>query len=64
MSFYKNDSGVVLCGPNFVLNREYTLESGLHDTYTYPIDGWYWFDNIVDVYNFFGIEYTPEDVIN
>lgn len=31
-------------GPNKVINNLYVLERDLKDTYTYPIDGWTWYD--------------------
>lgn len=31
-------------GPNAVINTNYTLTRELHDTYTYPVDGWVWYD--------------------
>lgn len=43
--FYKFD-GDLLYGPNFVLNKNYELHRASKDQYTYPIDGWYWFDSI------------------
>ena len=42
--FYKFD-GSLLFGPNFVLNAAYELRRALHEQYTYPVDGWYWFDS-------------------
>jgi hypothetical protein len=46
--FYKWDVEQLewLWGPNKVINREYTLERELHETYTYPVDGWTWYDSI------------------
>jgi len=43
--FYKNDNGTLLYGPNFVLNKNYELRAENKDQYTYPIDGWYWFES-------------------
>ena len=43
--FFKNDSGMVLNGPNFVLGGSYSLYKEQKDTYTYPVEGWYWFDS-------------------
>jgi|688.fasta_scaffold01323_15 hypothetical protein len=47
--FYKNDNGDLLYGTkiygpygNFYLTKEEK------DNYTYPVDGWYWFDSIED----------------
>lgn len=53
--FYKLD-GDLLHGPNYVLNREYELYSENKDDYTYPVDGWYWFDDVDTAKKFFGIE--------
>jgi hypothetical protein len=60
--FYKNDGGEVLHGPNFVWGPygSYHLVKEDKDTYTYPIDGWYWFDSMEEAYTFFGLE-IPEE---
>ena len=29
------------------------------DMFTYPIDGWYWFNTIEEAYAFFDIPYPP-----
>ena len=42
--FYKLD-GQLLFGPNFVLNAAYELRRDTKDQYSYPVDGWYWFDS-------------------
>jgi len=42
--FYKNDNGQLLEAPNFVYSKDYTLLKEEKDTYTYPIDGWKWFN--------------------
>lgn len=58
--FYKLD-GDLLFGPNFVLNVAYELHRESHDQHTYPVDGWYWFDNEAQARIFFGLpEFTPE----
>lgn len=44
--FYKFENEEWKFGPNKVINLNYTLEKELKDTYTYPIDGWAWYDNI------------------
>jgi hypothetical protein len=61
MSFYKNDNGTLLCGPNFVENANYSLRREIYDTYTYPIDGWYWFETDEEARKFFGL---PEPQLN
>lgn len=40
--YYKLRAGQFVIGPNFELRRE------LKDTYTYPVDGWTWFDSAED----------------
>ena len=57
--FYKLD-GILLYGPNFVLNANYELRKETKDQYTYPTDGWYWFDTEEEAYSFFDIE-IPKD---
>lgn len=46
MPFYKRQSEELLVAPNFVFSQEYSLKSEDKDTYTYPVDGWYWFDTL------------------
>ena len=44
--FYKLDQdGSFLYGRFYVLNANYELHRHLKDTYTYPVDGWAWFDS-------------------
>ena len=52
--FYKLD-GELLFGPNFVLNQSYELYRETHADYTYPVDGWYWFDTEEQAKLFFGL---------
>ena len=42
--FYKLDGDQLLYGPNFVINANYELKRENKDQYTYPVDGWHWFD--------------------
>jgi len=42
--FYKLEDENWQYAPNFVYAPTYTLEKKLKDTYTYPIDGWNWYD--------------------
>jgi hypothetical protein len=42
--FYKLD-GDLLFGPHYVLNKDYQLHREQHESYTYPVDGWYWFES-------------------
>ena len=42
--FYKLEDDNWQYAPNFVYAPTYTLEKELKDTYTYPVDGWTWYD--------------------
>lgn len=57
--FYKLD-GDLLYGPNFVLNANYELRRETHANFTYPVDGWWWFDSEAEARTAFGLpEATP-----
>jgi hypothetical protein len=58
--FYKLD-GELLFGPNFVLNANYELRRQTRDQYTYPTDGWYWFDSEDEARAFFGLPPKAEE---
>ena len=50
--FYKFEEenllyGTLVCGPT------YTLIESEHDSYNYPVDGWYWFDTEEGALEFF-----------
>ena len=57
-AFYKNDNGVLAWAPNFVSTPTYELVATQHETYTYPVDGWYWFDDETSARVFLGIPDT------
>lgn len=42
--FYKLEDENWLYAPNFVYAPDYTLEKEDKDTYTYPVDGWTWYN--------------------
>lgn len=42
--FYKLEDDNWQYAPNFVYGPGYTLEKELKDTYTYPVEGWSWYD--------------------
>lgn len=42
--FYKLEDDNWQYAPNFVDAPSYQLDKELKDTYTYPIDGWSWYD--------------------
>jgi hypothetical protein len=52
--FYKLD-GVLLYAPNYVLNKDYTLLKEQSDTYTYPVDGWAWYETEAEARSAFGL---------
>lgn len=52
--FYKLD-GELLYAPNFVLNQNYELKKETHADYTYPMDGWRWFETLEAANEFHGI---------
>jgi hypothetical protein len=52
--FYKLGEGL-LCGPNFVLHKDFELRKETKDQHTYPIGGWYWFDSEAQAKEFFNI---------
>lgn len=43
--FYKLDNGQILYAQQFVEAPDYSLKASEKDSYTYPINGWYWFDS-------------------
>lgn len=56
MAFYFNDNGNLLEAPNYVAFATFELHASQKDTYTYPIEGWYWFDTELKAKEFFEIE--------
>lgn len=53
--FYKYDNNELYYGPR-VDSGAYALYPWELDTYTLPIEGWYWFDTIEEAKAFFNIE--------
>lgn len=49
--FYKLDGETLLYSPTTVESASYFLNAEIHETYTYPIDGWYWFDSLLQAEN-------------
>ena len=43
--FYKRDGDALLFAPNWIQSKGYTLIRADKDKYTYPVDGWSWFDD-------------------
>lgn len=59
MAFYKLHKDEIYEAPNAVFSPVVTLKKESKDTYTYPADGWYWFDTIEEAYLFFNKPYPP-----
>lgn len=59
---YSEEEHIVMCGPNYVYGPydTFRLFREEKDTYTYPVEGWYWFDSDEEAYAFFGVEWTPD----
>ena len=54
--FYKLDNNQLLYGPNGIYAPTFTLLKENKDEYSYPTDGWYWFDDEDGAYAFFQLE--------
>lgn len=62
--FYKLDNTSLLYAPNKVTHKDYVLETVNKDTYTYPVEGWYWFDTKEEAETFFTpLGYEPEELM-
>ena len=53
--FYKLENEILLYSPTTVESAFYFLNSEFYENYEYPIDGWYWFNNIDEVKDFFNL---------
>jgi hypothetical protein len=55
--FYLSD---LTYAPNWVIAPGYQLLRSAKDSYTYPVEGWYWFDSLEQACAFFDVP-VPED---
>jgi len=55
MSFFKQDNNELFEGPNVVQGLGFALFKEEKDTYTYPVEGWYWFDTTEEAMAFFNL---------
>jgi hypothetical protein len=46
MPFYRRENEALLSAPNFVHGPDINLTAENKDEHTYPVDGWYWFDDL------------------
>jgi hypothetical protein len=53
--FYKYESEILLYGQTEVTGPYFDLLRQNHAEYTYPVDGWYWFDTEEQAREFFGL---------
>lgn len=53
--FYKFTNDELFYGPNFVSNANYELITVNHEQYSYPVDGWYYFESEELAREFFGL---------
>lgn len=62
--FYKLIEDQLLFAPTAVLAPEYSLMREEYNTYTYPVDGWYWFDSDYLAKEFWNIaEYNVDNIV-
>lgn len=52
--FYKFN-GTLMYAANWVRSPDYQLHINDRTTYSYPVDGWYWFDTLEEACIHFGI---------
>lgn len=55
--FYKQNGEQLICAPTAVHAPDFTLIKAEKDTYSYPVDGWTWFDNLKDSCSAFGLDF-------
>ena len=46
MPFYKRENEELLVAPNFVHGPDFSLTAETKDEHEYPVDGWYWFEDL------------------
>ena len=57
--FYKQAiDGAWMHAPNFVYGFNFELLKENKDTYIYPVDGWTWYDENIEIYN---LIHTPKE---
>ena len=61
MAFYKLENEEVQIVETCIAGTDLDLHYLEKDIYTYPVQGWYWFDTIEEAYEFFGLVYEQLD---
>lgn len=60
MPFYKKEGASLLDAPNSVAGPDFTLRAENKDSYSYPVQGWYWFDTVEQAMGYFS---TANDAV-
>lgn len=60
MAFFKNDNGTVLHSTTTVMGPDLFLIADHHADYTYPVEGWTWYDSLPEALT--GLGLTPRQV--
>ena len=58
--FYRHED-TLLYGPNAIHGPSLNLLRDAKDEYTYPVEGWYWFDSEDEARAFFGLPPKQEE---
>ena len=53
MPFFKKDAEQLHCAPSFVHGPGFSLTEETHTEEEYPVEGWYWFENLDAAIAFF-----------
>jgi hypothetical protein len=57
MSFFTYQDNILQEAPNFIIFPDgVELWAVNKDNYTYPVNGWYWFDTEAEAKTFYGLE--------
>ena len=59
--FYKLEDGILPGGSETVIGPLFELYTPDKDTYSYPVDGWYWFADENAARSFFGLPLLVQD---
>lgn len=62
--FYLVENNNLLYAQNFIKNSSFEINRNEKDSYTYPINGWYWFDSEEDARIFFNLPIINTDESN
>lgn len=54
--FYKQLEDDTITYGNFVHSEKYLLDYEFKDQYQLPIDGWYWFNTVVEAEQYFKVQ--------